>query len=116
MLSPERDKLNERRVMVEVRQHRQATISANAWDAELLSMDGQNANEAVDVLTYYHIGNAVLSPWGATFKQLRLAENQSSLEPGEVQLVDYCRTHLLKFRICFKNTFCYKDISTQMKI
>ena len=80
--SPQRQLLLQRRVVVEMSTpSKRDPISV--WGRECATMDGYNASAP----TYYHIGNPVFSPFGATFKRLSLAPEQVSFRFGEADLV-----------------------------
>ena len=78
--SERRDKLIQDRVVLEFRQFRDG---GDAWEMEHAALDGRSLSP-VDIRVYLHVGNPCLSPWGATFKLLTLAPEQSPQVPGEV--------------------------------
>ena len=80
--SPQRLLLSQRRVVVALSTpSKRDPISV--WDRECTTMDGYKASAP----TYYHIGNPVFSPFGATFKRLSLAPAHVSHRSGEVDFV-----------------------------
>ena len=84
--SIEREKLEQRRVIVEVTQ--QSRVSdGSAWGDELVKLDGVEPCEAIDTCTYLHIGNPSFSPWGGAFKQLRAVAKKPPHVNVEVELV-----------------------------
>ena len=85
-----REYLEQRRVVVEIIKMGFKANADNPWDRELAQSSGECQGGAADRWSepvYFHIGNPVLSPFGFTYKRLKLTEEQDPKEDGEVQLV-----------------------------
>ena len=85
--SVNRELLSHRRVVVEIHQWQVPTDAASPFAIEMDRIRGYGGVEAVDSKVFLHVGNPSFSPWGATFKRLKLAPEQHPQEVGEVELV-----------------------------
>ena len=75
--SAARQKLEERRVIIELNQSATAAVD-DPWGRELSAIGGGDTSPRAGLHVFLHVGNPCLSPWGWSFQTLAASKDSES--------------------------------------